>query len=558
MNIEQGDLRGGGRRRRSTYFILAAAIAIGAAAVVALIGMRQEARLRVTCIGAIDGERVHRAVSGRDVILKAVVAAPRGANLEYEWDFGDGSKPVKQRVVDPYNLGIRHRYPDAGKSGVTYKAMVTVRDLHTGETKDDSYPVLFCAEDDNTRGKIMREDGLWALHTSMARRDDPGKICRGTWSGNSFPEAITAFGALAFQLNGYTSWQDRSKRPYAETVDRAITYVLGELKKAEIKPQPAGNPDSNGNGYGLYAHQEMPLYVTPIIALALIADRMPDRTASSDSETVDGRTMRDIVRDMVDFIAFAQTEDGDARGGWRYTPNKEADMSVTQWPVLAMISARQNLGIDAPAWVRKELLEHWLVYIQAKDGAFWYKDLSSTDSTAPVRTAGGLICFSFCGLNASDDKVRRAIDAIGRDWGNDNVGNLYTMYTITKAAKLTSPHVAKFGQHDWDSEYKDHLFKKQAADGTFGVYEHGSMASKDLATAWGVLILTPDVLIAATERSVLLWVLIAILLLVILMRVAVRERRKVSQLEEVQPLPIETVEEPEHKPEREIANPPDP
>jgi len=53
----------------------------------------------------------------------------------------------------------------------------------------------------------------------------------------------------------------------------------------------------------------------------------------------------DIAQDMVDYLAFAQSDPYtvEYRGGWRYYGNiGESDNSVSQWPVIGMEAAEVN------------------------------------------------------------------------------------------------------------------------------------------------------------------------------------------------------------------------
>lgn len=483
---------------------------------------------RVICIPPVDQEQYHRGVNQREVLLKAVVRAPVGMSLQYEWDFGDGSERYRAVVKDPYNIGVSHFYPYS-ESGKIYHATVTVRDLRTAARQSDTYSIKFFDDTSETRSKVARENGLWALHTAQKRQDEPGRLSQGHW-GKTYRPGTTALAALAFQLNGYTSTGSRARQPYVETVDRAMTFLFRQLGAVPIQEQAAGNPDSNGNGLGLVCpggNEHM--YFTPLAMLAIIGDGRTYRTLSVGNKDVDGKTARELVREMVDYLAFAQTETGSYRGGWRHNPNEEADMSVTQWPVLGLLAAEELLGISPPRWVREELLEHWLARMQNESGAFGYRRPGK--KTAPLYTAGGLICFSFCGLDRQDERVQKAIDALAHDWEQDNVGDLYSMYSVAKAALLARPSAKRFGKHDWRYEYDAHLTGTQRADGRWVMHTrlmaHRPEPYLDLGTAMGVLILTPRAL-PEPERSLWwLWITLSVLVLVIgyVIRANIRARR---------------------------------
>ena len=523
------------RWKRAALLLFLGGCAVGFVLVWILLYLLPKPSFRVVCIPPLGHDKHHRAISGKEVLLKAVVRAPYCTHFEYEWDFGDGSKPVSGVVTDPHNLGVRHSYP-AARAGTVYRARLRVRDTRTKTEHRDAYRIKLYDPSDETLSAIARENALWFLHTTIQRAVRPGEVPRGTW-GASYRPAVTAFGALAFLLNGYSSTGDADREPYSATVHQAMTFVLSQLGFVPIQKQSAGDPDGNGNGQGLLVPgTDRSLYETPIVALAVIADGLPDRKINVGSKAVDGRTYREVVQDLMDFLAFAQCENGDARGGWRYVPNDgAADMSVTQWPVMAMLSAEKTRGIAPPLWVRKELRDNFLQKMYAENRGFRYVNNENRVTTSSA--ASGLICLHFCGLTMKDAHVQQTVNALGASWGNDNVGNFYTMYSIMKAALLTIPTVEEFGPHNWRSEYNQNLFKSQQAAGNWPTGPRADHLA--LATAWGVLILTPRLFV---HHRAGFWLVSLLLCLLILLVVAgwwfcrrTRRRRKPPELEVFEP-----------------------
>ncbi len=348
--------------------------------------------------------------------------------------------------------------------------------------------------------------GLQHLHTSVQRSGADA----GFWNA-PYPEATAGTAVLAFEIQGHRASGGRIGDPYSDTVRRGLNYLLTSLRKQAIAAQPAGDPDTNGNGYGLYvgvSNNEVVIYSTGSGLMALAASGTPDAKAAAGGEGVQGRTYRDIAQDVVDYLAWAQTDTPNAvRGGWRYLPNSnQSDMSVTQWPVLGIEAAAANFKATVPAWVRTELRDYFLVNVQDSNGGFGY---TGPDAGNVARTGAGLVSLAFCGVPGDDPRVQKAVDFIAQNWAADNLGNFYAMYGVMKGSKLTRPEIKTFGGHDWYAEYADYLVAHQSAEGSWqdSVYSRGNLA---LSTAWAVLILSPTVYTPLLLPRLPLWPFIVI------------------------------------------------
>ena len=76
--------------------------------------------------------------------------------------------------------------------------------------------------------------------------------------------------------------------------------LITRLQTVAIAPQAAGDPDVNGNGFGLYlADSTAHLYETGIAMMALAASRAPGLVAEEGAANVLGRTYADILQDLV-------------------------------------------------------------------------------------------------------------------------------------------------------------------------------------------------------------------------------------------------------------------
>ncbi|MDJ0973328.1 MAG: PKD domain-containing protein [Planctomycetota bacterium] len=475
----------------------------------------EELTVRVAPL-ATEGS-THLALDGEAVLLKAVLSPRPGHVLEYTWAFGDESEPVTGIVTNPFGVSAVHTYPES-EVGAVYTATLTIRDKATGDVAETHYPVRFVEPTTENKRSIVLDDALWALHASMERTEDYVHGPIGRWSPRDYPLGSTAMAVLSFEVNGFDARDEREGNPYQDTVDRGLTYLLNALERVELTAQPAGDPDSNGNGIGLIAKgSDRPLYEVPLVAMALVASQAPDRVAWTGGEDVRGRTFRELVVDMLDYLAFAQVDPNRKhRGGWRYRANAgDADMSVTQWPVLAFMSAREVWGIEAPDFVKTELRDHFLATSQAAHGGFQYQPGRGANVGL---TGAGLIALAFADVPADDDRVVRAKAYIEQNWSSANVGDFYNMYAIMKGALLTQGGIETFGEHDWLTTYVEHLHANQQ---DLGHWTHGGRwASGTRLTAWPALIISKDVF-ATSRPATIAWGLILGLSLVFLVLVIV-------------------------------------
>jgi|GEM_PF-3026310 len=280
---------------------------------------------------------------------------------------------------------------------------------------------------------------------------------------------------------------------YANNTIKGLNYIFNHSHNITIGTQPAGDPDSNGNGKGTYFYtssQSVCMYETPAVMMALEACNHPERIVEYGDHA--GLTYSEVMTDLVDYISWGQNDvsSGTYRGGWRYYHNYgSSDNSVSQWPVLGLISA-EAWGINVPSWVKDELLL-WLNYSQKTiaeggNGGFGYTSYGSTDIDV---TAAGMIQLTWCGKTMSDDEMQDARDYIGTYWdaggSQQNFGHMYSLYAVMKAAMLAEPNmITHFGSHDWQAEYDTYLLDHQYPDGHWSdVYGNA------LGTEWALLVL---------------------------------------------------------------------
>jgi len=225
----------------------------------------------------------------------------------------------------------------------------------------------------------------------------------------------------------------------------------------------------------------------------------------------------DYMQDMVDWVSWAQNDEQNyGVGGWTYgayddgaliqpaynitREPERSDNCVSQWAVLGLMSAAAPpWGINAPSWVTTELRK-WLTHSQDPGGCFHYSGPDQDyDRINIANTAAGLIELTYCGVTTDDERWVNASRCICEKWNetsDDNIGNLYAMYGVMKAAMTADDDPIKKGLqpvktfcgHDWQEEY-DHWLVKDPRQNANGSWSPGPYSDYVLATEWALLIL---------------------------------------------------------------------
>jgi hypothetical protein len=350
----------------------------------------------------------------------------------------------------------------------------------------------------------------------------------GHWGTSSYV-SCTAMAILAFENAGYHSGDGSA---YATNVTKGFEYLFTRATVQSIGLQTAGNPDTNGNGIGIYFdYGGQPVYQTPMALMAIIGSQSPTTTATTGPANVIGRSYFNISTDVVDYLSWAQTESsGIYRGGWRYSPNYgSSDNSVSQWPTLGLMTA-ELWGIYAPAFVKSELLL-WTAASQQLSGtpannyyygAFGYD--SPTNLNSIVESAAGILELTYCGVSKTDSRIVAAEGYINRDWTTTsswrvNLGNFYAMYGVMKACRLATLTPIQFIANydgtagvEWyngANRYADLIINHQAASGYWNDWVVSTSMPTALTTAFAELILeyvpvvvTYDLTVTVTDPGV--------------------------------------------------------
>ena len=436
----------------------------------------------------------HDAYAGRQTTLKAVA---KGGSPPYThtWNFGDGSFSTPTTTSNRYNLEAFHQYSTIADT--FYDAQITVADS-TGATVSARYPIRFWA--DPSRGvkvNVAIDDALWWLHKNMSRFTSGG-IDYGQLSPGSNPSGSTALALQAWLLNGHTK-NGSPDNPYVEDVNRAISFIIDQLYPISIGPETVAgvtrNPDSNGDGIGLYVKNGARMYETSLVLMALATLQDPSLTKT--------------IQNLVDFLAYGQVEPdaGGGRGGWRYDANyRESDMSVTQFPLIGLEAAGYHLGssVTIPSYVKNELRNNFLYFVQNKEsGGFGYSWPNSSVNVA--KTGAGIVGLALTGILYDDPRTTQALSYIDHEWLTAmswpniagmryNIGDLYAMYAVMKGMKsyeMKGYNTTMIGSHDWYNEYAIWEIQHQNSNGSWQspVNSYGPV----IDTTFGVLILLPQI-----------------------------------------------------------------
>jgi len=339
------------------------------------------------------------------------------------------------------------------------------------DTGGDYYPAATDAEI-----KKSIADGIAWLASQQDISNPNTNPNFGSWGSDSdqyvHANAITALVLLklqdyAYELGYYAPWDPYY--PYYSNVMDGWWYLLTPSINTSILPtngiyiqkQSIGiqnhvdagsqtvfndDPDSNGNGIGIYLSDinGVPsLYHTGILLSALISIGEPvsvmGRTIDFD-EDGDVDLIGEIAQDVVDWIAYAQTDEGYGRGGFNYGPQdnsgSRSDNSISGYVYQGLaaaeaLTARPGATAFAciiPHFVKREL-DYWIENIQDPgvlfpeyDGGSWYTSLYGGDPPNELRTGNLIFEMKFYGDNPDiSTRFLRALNFIERYWRQPDV-----------------------------------------------------------------------------------------------------------------------------------------
>ena len=167
-------------------------------------------------------------------------------------------------------------------------------------------------------------DGSWSLHDFGGGRDGYDRAGQAQMQSNT---AGTGLALLAFLGAGYTHTDGKHRL----IVSRGIDFLVRNQK-------PDGDLFVGGSQYcWLYSHG--------IASIALCEAYGMTRE----------ERLQEPAQRALNFIAAAQNP---TEGGWRYTPGKDTDTSVSGWQLMALKSGElAGLAVPPECYAR---MEHWL------------------------------------------------------------------------------------------------------------------------------------------------------------------------------------------------------
>ncbi len=330
----------------------------------------------------------------------------------------------------------------------------------------------------------------------------------GYWQDGSYRAAPTGFALIelqerAFEL-GYTPFDPCY--PYEPNVEKGLAYLFSQISIMSISTQSHGNPDTDGDGNGVYVNAGHATYDTGIALMAIAASRAPDRVVNSPGSDVNGWTYKEVLQDMVDYMAFGQIDSGSGRGGWIYDDvnngGGSADNSNSGYAVSGLGFAESpsyGFNCTIPQFVKDEL-KIWIDYVQTDggddDGGSGY---SGPGSANILRTGNLVFQMTFAGISFEDPNMQRALAYIGRKW-NDTSGSGWgnpayggtphcqAMYCTANGLWFSRINtiVVDGNERDWYADFADALVNTQDPCGYWPVDPWGGTV---LATEWALLTL---------------------------------------------------------------------
>lgn len=333
----------------------------------------------------------------------------------------------------------------------------------------------------------------------------------GSW-GNYYSYQIATTGLAVIKLEdrafelGFDSPFD-PEYAYSTEVIAGLNFLFRNAQTIGIGVQPAGNPDTNGNNMGVYFPRNYYTYETGIALMAIAGSRSPSSVVTATGYPVDGWTYGAVVQDMVDYLAFGQTDAPyPDQGGWGYRHNQVGgtDNSNSGYAVLGLDFAESpTFGFNAnvPAFVKSEL-NIWINTIQdpvngdANDGGSWYR---TNWSWVNILKTGNLIYqMAFYGDTQSTQRVIDAVDYIERHWNDPNPDpgfrnppHYQAMYCLMKGLERMGIETINVGGSDidWFDEISTIIVNSQYPDGSWPRDRYDSGYPYALTAGWALLTL---------------------------------------------------------------------
>jgi sugar lactone lactonase YvrE len=373
----------------------------------------------------------------------------------------------------------------------------------------------------------------------------------GSWGpfvGHGDCEAYTGFVLLKLQDRAYELNYNSPFDPaysYSTHVISGWIYLFGQALTATLSLQDhtvgatgtIDNPDTNGNGYGIYWGGGHDTYKTGVCLMALVASGTPNRPNDAGIDfngdmVVD--TYREIAQDVVDYLAWAQGDLGNDEGGYGYgaldnaggwTDNSNSGYAYLGLGAAEAVTAKLGatpFACTVPGWVKTEL-NVWIGTIQdpvngdANDGGSYYNPdwLPGTPWCNELKAGNLIFEMTFYGDIPSVVRFDHALDYIERHWRDANqdpgwgynigVSNYQAMFCLMKGLVYSGiTHI----DTDGDNIRDDNWFNQEpptvpAEDFASVIVAQQDMTTPGLIGSWPVCLHSDNGRILSTTWALL-------------------------------------------------------
>ena len=334
------------------------------------------------------------------LIILALIFLPRETKIELTLDATTYAEEEGEQ--------LKFRSPDAGKDEekdptITPENLPMVEDplaKPPAPTVDFSATTTFEAPDTTSIGLALkgRAPGMKKALLGLYGGDETTEASvlaglkwlakqqhrSGAWSlsgpysggaGMDNPEAATAMALLAFQGAGHTH---RSSTAFQKNVAKGIAWLL----KRQDESGCFFHEGTHNSRF--YTHAQATIVLCELYAI-----------------TYDAK-LREPAEKAIEYLLFSQSP----RGGWRYQPQRDSDVSVTGWVVMALQSARMA-GLKVPN-SRLQQVGQFLDTTSSEQGSR-YGYLPNSRAT-PSMTAEALLCRQYLGWKRDDKRLVRGVE----------------------------------------------------------------------------------------------------------------------------------------------------
>ena len=251
-------------------------------------------------------------------------------------------------------------------------------------------------------------------------------------SGYACGVAVSSLSGLAMMCSGSTPGDG----PYGKQVNRSVEFVMSQVRDKGYIARADNSAREN-----MYGHGFAMLFLSEAYGMT--------------QKTELGDKLRKAVRLTINCQ--------NARGGWRYQPekNQTADLSITVCQIMGLRAAR-DAGIHVPDETREKCIDY-VKKSQNDDGSFRYQ-MDGGHSTFAM-TAAGVTSLYSAGIYDSL-AVKNALAHLMKHKPGGRSSNGHYFYGQYYAVQAMW-HAGGDYWNQWYPAIRDELLSKQAADGSW-------------------------------------------------------------------------------------------